>query len=152
MVAVTDDENSLFNNGGLPVFATSIFSSGIGPLTEEDAPYRNDEGIIDYQTDEEGNKVLDENGDPIPLWYAMEATWKLDESLRFKQAIDLEQTFILPVPATFKEVYNEESDAYDTVYEYNGEATDAIKDQLMQGRAVSIAFCADQSLPGQPSA
>lgn len=152
MVAVTDDENSLFNNGGLPVFATSIFSSGIGPLTEEDAPYRNDEGIIDYQTDEEGNKVLDENGDPIPLWYAMEGTWKLDESLRFKQAIGLEQTFILPVPATFKEVYNEESDAYDTVYEYNGEATDAIKDQLMQGRAVSIAFCADQSLPGQPSA
>ena len=86
MVNLSDDENAPFNNGGLPVFATSVFSTGIGPLTEAQAPYRNDEGKIEYQTDAEGNQVLDEDGNPIPLWYAMEGTWKLDESMRYQQS------------------------------------------------------------------
>ena len=46
MINLTDNENTPFNNGGLAVLATSIFSSGIGPLTEEKAPYRNDEGDL----------------------------------------------------------------------------------------------------------
>lgn len=144
MVNLSDDENAPFNNGGLPVFATSVFSTGIGPLTEAQAPYRNDEGKIEYQTDAEGNQVLDEDGNPIPLWYAMEGTWKLDESMRYQQVIDLEETYVLPVPATF-----ETDDEGNMTYVYNADTTTAIKEQLMEGRAVSIAFCADQSMPGQ---
>ena len=34
-------------------------------------------------------------------------------------------------------------------YVYNADATTAIKEQLMEGRAVSIAFCADQSMPAR---
>ncbi len=143
MINLTDNENTPFNNGGLAVLATSIFSSGIGPLTEEKAPYRNDEGDLQY-VEQNGETVLDENGNPIPLWYAMEGTWKLDESMRYQQVIDLEETYVLPVPATF-----ETDDEGNMTYVYNADATTAIKEQLMEGRAVSIAFCADQSMPGQ---
>ncbi len=74
----------------------------------------------------------------------MEGTWKLDESMRYQQVIDLEETYVLPVPATF-----ETDDEGNMTYVYNADATTAIKEQLMEGRAVSIAFCADQSMPGQ---
>ncbi len=140
------DQDVPFNSGGLPVYATSIFSSGIGPLSEEQAPYRNDEGIIDYYTDANGNQVVDEDGNPIPMCYAMEGTWKLDESLRYQQVIDLEETYVLPVPATITT-----NDDGTQSYTYNADATAAIKEQLMEGRAVSIAFCADQSMPGKVS-
>lgn len=47
-VNLSDNPNAPFNTGGLPVYATSIFSSGIGPLNEERVPYQNDEGNIQY--------------------------------------------------------------------------------------------------------
>ena len=33
------------STGGTPFYATTVFASGIGPLLEEEAPYRNDENI-----------------------------------------------------------------------------------------------------------
>lgn len=47
---------------------------------------------------------------------------------------------MLPSPATFDENDN---------YVYNEKGTEAIKRELMEGRAVSIAFYADTSRPGQ---
>lgn len=39
-------ENAVYNYGGNVAYATSLFSSGIGPVEEWMAPYRNDEGIV----------------------------------------------------------------------------------------------------------
>lgn len=148
-VNLTGDDNAVFNTGGLPVYATSIFSSGIGPLPEALAPYQNDEGYIlyDYLKDENGDYIIDEDTgwyveDPdAPLYYSDEGTWSLSEDLRYVQLIELEETYTLPAPADWSS----------GSYEYNPDATDAIKDQLMAGRAVSIGYYADQSLPNQIS-
>lgn len=118
--------------GGMPVTATSIFSSGIGPIPEDAAPYRNAEGI-----------TIDD-GSGNPLFYSPAGDWSVDESLRFAQYAELEESSILPSPAGIDE------DAGGVVY--NEDGTLAIKKELMDGRAVQIAFAADDSMPGMPSA
>ena len=119
-------ENALFNQGGLPSYATSVFSDGIGPLPESMAPYQKDEGQLEW------NKA----------YWSPYGTWSLSEELRAKSAAALEESFVLPMPATF----DENGD-----YVYNEFATAAMKEQVYQGRALSIAFCADESMPGQVS-
>lgn len=155
-VHMNTDPNAPFNTGGLPVFATSIFSSGIGPLYERTVPYKNDEGLIEYApiTNEEGGYEFDEDGNikpdmDKPLYYSAQGTWAVtNEELRYAQVIELEGTNTLPVPATFEDTNHDGNTTADE-YRYNASATDAIKQELLEGRAVSIAFCADQSLPGQ---
>lgn len=39
-------ENAEFQLGGFSVYATSVFASGTGPVSEEDAPYKNEEDVI----------------------------------------------------------------------------------------------------------
>ena len=118
-------ENAVLNYGGYVTYATSLFSNGIGPVDESMAPYSNDEGIADHDA-----------------YWSAAGTWTLDEALRAGSSAALEESFILPSPATF-----DESDAY----VYDEDATAAIKEQLFEGRAVSIAFCADASKPGEES-
>ena len=109
---------------------------------------------IEYQSllDADGNPQYDEDGELAvdetkPLYYSTEGTWAVtDESLRYAQIIELEETRVLPAPAILGDKDgNGELDSH----EYNADATEAIKQELMNGRAVSIAFCADQSIPGQ---
>ena len=90
------------------------------------ALYQNDEGY------------LGEDG----TYWSPDGTWSLSEELRAKSTAALEESFVLPTPATFDE---------DGSYVYNELATAAMKEQIYQGRALSIAFCADQSMPGQLS-
>ena len=90
------------------------------------------DGIPEY--DGEAMKIfaafeVDGNGD-----------WTLDEDLRFMTAYLLKDGNLLPSPALRGE--NGE-------YIFNQVGVDAIKSEIARGRAVSIAFCADQSLPGQ---
>ena len=99
-------ENALFNNGGYIWLATSIFSDGIGPLPESMAPYQNDELIL--------HEVLGDCWSP-------NGTWSLSEDLRAKSAAALEESFVLPSPATFDE---------DGTYTYDADATAATKEQL----------------------
>lgn len=90
---MNENPNAPFNTGGLPVYATSIFSSGIGPLDEETVPYQNEEEKIEYQPllDADGNPQYDEDGELAvdetkPLYYSTEGTWAVtDESLRYAQ-------------------------------------------------------------------
>ena len=121
-------ENAIYNVGGYPAYATSLYSSGIGPLFESQAPYRNDEGYID---------PYDETHD---FCYSEKGTWALANDLRFNQVIELEESYVLPVPSD----YDPESQA-----ELWTAANDAIKEQLMAGRAVSVGFQADHSAPNQ---
>ncbi|MEF9876594.1 MAG: lectin like domain-containing protein, partial [Gordonibacter sp.] len=72
--------------------------------------------------------------------YSEEGDWSVDESLRFGQVFELEESSILPTPAGRNGAGE---------YLYNETGTNAIKQELNAGRAVEIAFCADSSRPGQ---
>lgn len=93
--------------------------------------------------DDEGNIVVDTNQ---PLYYSDQGKWAVDDELRYAQVIELEETRVLPAPAVLSDT---DDDLKVDHYEYNADATEAIKQELLDGRAVSIAFCADQSMPGQ---
>ncbi len=66
--------------------------------------------------------------------------WTLPEDLRFVQSFELKDANVLPSPATFDEDGN---------YHYRPEATEMIKSELMNGRAVGISYLADSSYPEQ---
>ena len=63
--------------------------------------------------------------------------WSLKESDRFILSYELENSSILPSPAGRDENGN---------YVYNAFATAAIKDEVLNGRAVTIAYHADQAM------
>ncbi len=99
------------NVGGTFVGATTIFSSGIGPVSETTVPYKNNEDIaavldngglnyIHVTEDEiKNNKNLyayaAKNPDSEDSWY----DWSVDESLRFVNEFELSESNILPSPA-----------------------------------------------------
>lgn len=65
-----------YKYGGLMAYASGIFSSGIGPVTEQLVPYAAADGSDSTAED-----------------------WSLDESLRAKYSFELENSSILPTPA-----------------------------------------------------
>ena len=75
--------------------------------------------------DSEGN--LDSSGD-----------WSLPEDQRYSVSYELMDAHMLPSPAVH--------DA-DNHYTYRPEATEAVKTELLAGRAVGVCFLADQSRP-----
>ena len=72
-----------------------------------------------------------------------EGDWSLPEEQRFWQSFELKDANILPVPA-LKDANGE--------YLYCPEGTEAIKSELLKGRAVGICFTADDALPKEPNA
>ncbi len=66
--------------------------------------------------------------------------WTLPEEQRFVQNFELKDANVLPSPANFDENGN---------YHYRPEATEMIKSELMNGRAVGISYFADTSIPEQ---
>ncbi|MEF2837224.1 MAG: C1 family peptidase [Oscillospiraceae bacterium] len=65
------------------------------------------------------------------------ADWSVPEEARFQIAVELENSYILPSPALVNE---------DGEYVYNAYGTYAIKNELLHGRAVTIAYHADQAM------
>lgn len=65
------------------------------------------------------------------------ADWSLPESARFGSSYRLTNSRVLPSPAMRDEDGN---------YTYNAWGTAAIKDELLKGRAVTIAYHADQAM------
>ena len=64
--------------------------------------------------------------------------WSLPEEKRFTVSFELKNGNILPSPAGFDDQNN---------YVYRSAATEAIKTELLAGRAVGISFTADQAQP-----
>lgn len=145
----TDKSLSLkdkFNMGGLPVFASSMFSSGIGPnLEDRDVPSGVLEGIYGYHGADYLTTKRRINGHWVNYCYSDKDDWSMPESLRFESSFQLKESYMLPSPAKL----TKDDDGEVTGYEYNPSGTLAIKDQLMNKRAVSIGFCADNSMPEQ---
>ena len=121
--------------------ATSIYSAGIGPMLEDQFPYRGKEANIVYKDPETGKNYLEYREGFEPYLYSPFDDWSIDGQDRFGQVYPLEESFLLPSPAQFK--YDAAEKKYN--YVYNQAGTDAIKEQLMKGRAVHINYAADTS-------
>ena len=151
------DTGSPIAVGGTVFDRMRILGAGMGPVMDADVPLMSKSGnVIWVAFDEETDDlVYDEEGNPVtelhPLdweapdgWYPYvyniddSEDFSVDESYRYQSVITLENTNILESPA----IYNR-----DREYEgYNENATNQIKSELMQGRAVAIAYCADNEL------
>ncbi|MGI6737168.1 MAG: C1 family peptidase [Anaerovoracaceae bacterium] len=111
-----EQTNNILNTAGNAFQATTILASGIGPIAEREAPYRN----------KEGKTVDDSNGNPV--YYSEEGDWSVPEEKRYYQSFRLRETSILPASAEGKE-----------------DGVNAIKRQLQAGRGVSVLFNWDDS-------
>lgn len=64
--------------------------------------------------------------------------WSIPEEYRFYSKYALKNSNVLPAPAL-----HDENDTYT----YNPAGTEAIKSELLKGRAVAVSYLADQSMP-----
>ncbi len=147
------------NVGGYPFYATNLFSSGVGPVSESVAPYKNHQDVMTCSVAKPGetktekkNLTASEVADlraqgytVNPLYYAYDDwgttkfVWGLDESLYGQSEYTLEESYILPDLRT----YNERG-GYAGV---NQEGVNAVKTQLLAGRGVAADSLVDQATP-----
>ncbi len=144
------------NTGGAAFLASSLYASGVGPVDEAVAPYKNKEGITLSYRDLFGNdlaemkKVSDPTFDvDAPMSYSPNGDWSVDEALRFQKAYQLDNANLLPTPATHS---TDDLGLTTTGYTYNEDGTAAIKQQLMAGNAVQVSYASDNYMPGKASA
>lgn len=141
------------NKGGMPFFATTLFSSGIGPnLTDRAYPVSSGkegtmEDIMGYYGRDKDVQKQKIDGKWTNYSYSPKDDWSIDEEYRFLQSYKLAESYMLPTPAGSAEI--PEGVFEQLEYKYNEAGTLAIKEQLMNGRAVQIGFCADTSKPDQ---
>ena len=128
-VTVTGSEK--LNLSGYSFLASSVYANGAGPVQESADPslaYRGVNGIKDYHYFQEKYR---------PYSYSADDDWDIPYDLRDFQSYALKESYVLPTPAKI----------VDNKYEYDEAATLAIKEQLMEGRAVEIGFLADKATP-----
>jgi len=94
------------NFGGNNILALSTLANGSGVVAEKYASYSNNEGTADSEGD-----------------------WSLPEIMRYAVSVELKDANLLPAPASVLE--NEEDN-----YVYHPAGTEAIKSELLAGRAV----------------
>jgi len=137
-----------YNNGGFALYATNLFASGTGPVSEdtmtEDGEifrYRGKRGTVVNSRvswyDEEGN--LQEGYKKT--YYSDDDDWSIPDEYRYYQDYKLKEAYLLPGPQLIVSDHPKTS-------VYQPEGTEAIKDQLLQDRAVCISVAASHSQPG----
>ncbi len=147
--------NAGFNAGGKPYFAIVSFSAGLGPIAESALPYQNNEGLItcsllakDAQQAQTKNLTKDQiaaydDATVTPLYYAGTAdgsdgaTWNADATLWSRAGYELIDGNVLP---------ELRQDGDDGVVTLNQQGFDAVKGELLAGRAVAITYIHDESL------
>ena len=131
------DSLQVYNKGGSCFLAGSTFAQGIGPSYESDEKYN------DWFTYRGRNHYADQrfiDGKFQPYSYSAEDDWTIPEEMRFAQDFRLLYSHLLPTPAQINFVGN---------YMYYRDATNMIKEELLDKKGVLIGFCADTSLPSQ---
>lgn len=125
--------------------ATSVFSTGIGVVDESVLPYRGKNSKTDSLI------IFNYN-------YSEDDDWTLPEEYKFLQSYELVNSDILPSPAVYEEIKSDKSDSEDEedgddatskYIGYDQSATDKMKKALMEGKAISVAYAADQYNPSQ---
>ena len=161
--SATGDKSSVLLRGGYEHYATTMFSAGVGPVSESVAPYRNDEGYMTCSiinpsgvTEDERDLTQDEvaalrlQGYTVtPLYYSIRVfvegqgykllTWSLDDDIYGQSEYTLEESYILPELCKFNDR------GYYTGI--NQEGVDAVKAQLLAGRAVATSSYMDPATP-----
>lgn len=140
---VEENPSNRLNSGSTQFAASTLFASGCGPLLEPD--FETAEGT-DAQLNYHGKeKKQDFNEAKQNYNYSLEDDWSVDESQRFRQSYILDDVYFLPSPVSFDEDHNYDKDYADSV-------SKAYKEQLMNGRAIVISFCADNYRPNKENA
>ena len=135
------DESSLiafFDRGGNAALSTHALAQGIGPEHESAAPllaYHGKNSVVDYEW-------LSGSSVPQKFSYSTDDDWTIPDEYRFSGSYSLREARFLT-----GEILQDENG----FYVYNEAATEAIKKELMQHRAVQVSFYADTSMPGQDS-
>jgi len=114
--------------GGMTGTSTGIFASGIGPVLESRGE------VYQYKGANSWTEKAWLNGKYQNISYLASDDWSIPEELRFKQSYRLRESFVLPTPAGTKK----SGKSY--VYNYNPAGTAAIKEQLLNKRAVEIGY------------
>ena len=128
------------------MYATWLFASGIGPNLEDRSGLdEGDEEVLVYKgrNGEAESRIVtwyDENGEKHSgvrrICYSKDDDWDIPSKYRFYQSYRLKDSYILPSPAQNK---NEQ----EASYTYNPRGTEAIKQQLLANRGVSICINAE---------
>ena len=129
LYSVNEGPSADINNGAGTYLATNTYAMGIGPVRESRGePY-------EYHGT---GKVVAADGTS----YSADDDWTLSEDYRFQQDYILKESYLLSTPAGT--VIN--ADGTVTSF-YDAAATEAMKRQLLQKRAVAIGYYADASRP-----
>jgi len=150
-----DKDFKILDRGGHNYLSTALLASGIGPFDESEIPYTNKSGnILWVKVDENGKEIRDENNQRItevhpadwnapsnfrPFAYSVNdgEDWSVDMKKRFNQKLRLQHASSLPSPALLDYTHKE--------YAFDVNGVNAIKQELLDGRAVEISFHADNS-------
>ena len=130
-----DPVEEAYNIGGFAPTAAEVMASGIGPVLESENPlfeYKGKNGTIEKQW---------VDGKYEKYCYSDDDDWALDESLRFSSSFMLRESYKVPSPATIIQ------ESIDNSYEFNPAGISAMKEQLMQKRAVQIGYRDDTFNP-----
>ncbi|MDO4284631.1 MAG: C1 family peptidase [Eubacteriales bacterium] len=138
------DESNIMDTGGKMFTATSLFSSGIGVVDEETVPYRGKNSTTDRY--------------PFPFdfmsyEYSMNDDWSVPDEYKFLQSYEIEHSELLDSPSIYDPSMDEDtedmSERNAAYIGYDQSATDRMKQALMDGYAISIAYASDQYSPEQ---
>lgn len=134
------DEKEALDTGGYLFTASSLFSSGIGPVQEEIIPYR-------------GKNSKTVHSGFSNEYYSATDDWTIPADYKFVTQFNLVESNILNSPAVYDFAEGMDEDDIDnrekSYVGYDADATATIKEELMAGRAVSIAYSADTFQPAQ---
>lgn len=145
---------SMRMQAGQTSYATWLFASGIGPNLEDRSGLdAGDEDVLVYkgrngETESKYVTWYDENGekhnDMRRVNYSKDDDWSIPEKYRFYQSYRLKDSYILPCPAQTNYIFENPEES---TYTYNPRGTEAIKQQLLANRGVSISLNAESSRP-----
>lgn len=131
---IGEKDSTHLDTGGTPIIATSMFSSGTGPVLEHSKKPEVEALVGDSFEYHGKEKKITYTSSGDPYCYSAEDDWSIDYAFRFMQSFQLKATYQLPSPAKVSS-------------HFKSSAIGAIKEQLMSNRAVEIGFCADNSQP-----
>ena len=138
-----------YDMGGFTLYATNFFASGIGPVSEDTSTedgeiyrYRGKKGIVVNERVTWFDDANVEQSGYKKTYYSPDDDWSMPEKYRFHQDYRLKESYLLPSP-------NVKAEGSSGKPEYNPEATEAIKNQLLNKRAVCVSICASHSRPGE---
>ncbi len=132
----TESLTIFMNRGGNAMFSTCALAQGIGPSHESSNKF------FEYHGKEATVVSRWMDGSLQKYSYSEADDWTIPDEYRFESDYSIKETHTLP------ETHYIDENGY---YTYKEEGTKAIKQELLNLRAVQISFQADSSMPGDNS-